>query len=90
MASSSQEPVRQGRQEPAAKRNRREMARDLAVLAVVVLAIVFAVVNINSVSVDWIVGSGHAPLIIVIAISVIAGFVLGWYGQRSGARRRRR
>jgi uncharacterized integral membrane protein len=87
MASSSQEPVRQEPTPP--KRSRRETARDLSVLAVVVVAVVFAVVNIDSVKVDWIVGSSKAPLIIVIAISVIAGFVLGWYGQRSGARRRR-
>jgi uncharacterized integral membrane protein len=66
------------------------MARDGLVLGVVVVAVVFAVVNIDSVKVDWIVGSGHAPLIIVIAISVIAGFVLGRYGQRSAARHRRR
>jgi uncharacterized integral membrane protein len=66
------------------------MARDGLVLGVVVVAVVFAVVNIDSVKVDWIVGSSSAPLIIVIAISVIAGFVLGWYGQRSGGQRRRR
>jgi uncharacterized integral membrane protein len=88
MASSSQEPVPQEPGRP--KRNRREAARDGLVLGVVVLAVVFAVVNLSSVKFDWIVGSSHAPLIIVIAISVIAGFVLGWYGQRSGARRRRR
>jgi uncharacterized integral membrane protein len=88
MASSSQEPVRQ---EPTAPtRSRREMARDGFVLAVVVVAVVFAVVNIDSVKVDWIVDSSRAPLIIVIAISVIAGFVLGRYGQRSGGHRRRR
>jgi uncharacterized integral membrane protein len=88
MAGSSQEPIRQEPTSPT--RSRREVARDVLVLGVVVVAIVFAVVNIDSVKVDWIVGSSSAPLIIVIAISVIAGFVLGWYGQRSGGQRRRR
>jgi uncharacterized integral membrane protein len=88
MATPSQDPVQH---EPAPpKRDRREVARDVSVLTVVVVAVVFAVVNLDSVKVDWIVGSSHAPLIIVIAISVIAGFVLGRFGQRSGGHRRRR
>jgi uncharacterized integral membrane protein len=87
MATSSQEPVRQEPTKP--QRPRGEVARDVFVLGVVVVAIVFAVVNLDSVKVDWIVGSSHAPLIIVIAISVIAGFVLGRFAQRSGGQKRR-
>jgi uncharacterized integral membrane protein len=88
MESSSQEPVRP---EPTApERDRRETARTVFGIAVLVVAVVFAVVNLDSVKVDWIVGSSHAPLIIVIAISVIVGLVLGRLGERSGVRRRRR
>jgi uncharacterized integral membrane protein len=69
---------------------RREVARAAVIVVVLVIAVVFAVVNLDSVRVDWIVGSGHAPLIIVIAISIIAGLLMGWLGQRFGANRRRR
>jgi uncharacterized integral membrane protein len=71
------------------QRDRREQARIVVGLTVIILAIVFAVVNLNSVEVDWIVSSSKAPLIIVIAISVVGGFVLGWLGHRGSTRRRR-
>jgi uncharacterized integral membrane protein len=69
---------------------RREVARAVVIVGVLVIAVVFAVLNLDSVRVDWIVGSSHAPLIIVIAISMLAGLVIGWLGQRFGASRRRR
>jgi uncharacterized integral membrane protein len=92
MATSSQDPAppERGRRElGSSEHDRRELARTGFGIAVVVVAIVFALVNLNSVKVDWIVGSGHAPLIIVIAISVLAGAVMGWLGQRASRRRRR-
>lgn len=52
------------------------------------LAIAFAVLNLNQVKVDWIVGSGHAPLIVVIAISVLVGIVFTHLAERVGRRRR--
>lgn len=52
------------------------------------LAIVFAVVNLNQVKVDWIVGSGHAPLIIVIVISLLVGVVFTHLAERVGRKRR--
>lgn len=48
----------------------------------------FAVLNLNQVKVDWIVGSGHAPLIVVIAISVLMGVVLTHFVERVGRKRR--
>ena len=74
---------------PKTSLDRREQARTFVGVAVVVVAIVFAVVNLNKVEVDWIVSSSKAPLIIVIAISVIGGFVLGWLGHRGTGKRRR-
>ncbi len=57
----------------------------------VVLAILitlFAVLNLNSVKVDWIFGSGHAPLIIVIVISLLVGIVLTYAAERIIHKRR--
>jgi uncharacterized integral membrane protein len=52
------------------------------------LAIAFAVVNLSQVKVDWIVGSGHAPLIIVIVISLLVGVVFTHLAERVGRKRR--
>jgi len=57
----------------------------------VVLAILitlFAVFNLRDVKVDWIVGSGHAPLIIVIVISVLIGILLTYFAERITSKRR--
>jgi uncharacterized integral membrane protein len=50
--------------------------------------IVFAVLNLNQVKVNWIVGSGHAPLIIVMVICVLIGAVLTHFAERAGRKRR--
>ncbi len=50
--------------------------------------IAFALLNLNQVRVDWIVGSGHAPLIIVIVISLLVGIVLTYFAERLSRRRR--
>jgi uncharacterized integral membrane protein len=57
-------------------------------LLLAALAIAFAVLNLNQVKVDWIVGSGHAPLIIVIVISLLVGIVFTHFAERVGRRRR--
>ncbi len=57
-------------------------------LAAAAVFIVFAVLNLNQVKVDWIIGSGHAPLIIVIVISLLVGIVLTYSAERMGRKRR--
>jgi uncharacterized integral membrane protein len=37
------------------------------------VGLAFALVNLRNVKVDWIVGSAHSPLILVIAVSVLIG-----------------
>jgi uncharacterized integral membrane protein len=37
------------------------------------VGLAFALVNLGNVNVDWIVGSAHSPLILVIAVSVLIG-----------------
>ena len=50
-------------------RSRKEQSRLLALGFVVALAIVFAVVNLNDVSVNWIVTTSETSLTVVIAPS---------------------
>jgi uncharacterized integral membrane protein len=72
----------------ADRRSRRESARTGALLAVAIVITVFAVLNVDSVKVHWIVGSGKAPLIIVIVISLLVGVVLTHFAERRAAKRR--
>ena len=65
-----------------------ERAKAVFPLVLAALAIAFAVLNLNQVKVDWIVGSGHAPLIIVIVISLLVGIVFTHLAERVGRRRR--
>lgn len=71
-----------------ARRSRRERARSVGLVAIGMLVVVFAVVNLNKVKVDWIVGSTRTPLIIVIAVSLLVGIVLTHFAERRAAKRR--
>jgi uncharacterized integral membrane protein len=60
----------------------RERARTIALVVLAILMTLFAVLNLKDVKVDWIVGSGKAPLIIVIVVSVLIGAVLSYFADR--------
>lgn len=53
-----------------------------------VLITLFAVLNLHEVKVDWILGSGRAPLIIVVVVSVLVGIVLTYFAERISRKRR--
>jgi uncharacterized integral membrane protein len=74
-----------GAQHP--KRSRRELARTAGFVILAVLITLFAVLNTESVKVNWIFGSGKAPLIVVILISVLFGIVLTYLVDRIKSRR---
>jgi uncharacterized integral membrane protein len=74
---------------PEPKRRRREQARTAGLVLLAVLITLFAVLNLNSVKVNWIFGSGEAPLIIVIVVSVLVGIVLTYLVDRRASNRRR-
>jgi uncharacterized integral membrane protein len=59
-----------------------------ALVALAILITLFAVLNVDEVKVHWIVGSGHAPLIIVIVISLFVGAVLARFAARRSSKRR--
>lgn len=58
----------------------------LVVLAILIT--LFAVFNLDEVKVDWVFGSGRAPLIVVIVISLLCGIVLTYFADRLYRRRR--
>lgn len=77
-------------QTPASKpkRSNRELARTGALVALAVLMTLFAVFNLEDVEVNLVFGSGHAPLIVVIVLSVLVGVVLTHFAERRSAKRR--
>ena len=66
-------------------RGRREQARTIAALGLGGLGAAFAVLNVDEVDVNWILGTWSTPLIIVIAASLLIGAGLGFLvGRRRG------
>src|ERR1019366_4580063 len=53
------------------QRSKSELARTGALVVLAVLITLFAVLNVKQVKVNWIFGSGHAPLILVIVGSLL-------------------
>ncbi len=71
--------------------DRKARARQIGVVALTVLATLFAVLNLDKVSVNWIVGTWRTPLIVVIAASMLIGAGAGFLAARrssSGAPKR--
>ena len=82
-------------QEPsssAKKQGRRrspgESTRTAALVGLAILMTLFAVFNLDEVKVHWVFGSGRAPLIIVIVISLLVGIVLTYFAERRSRSRR--
>jgi uncharacterized integral membrane protein len=73
-----------GRRRPSilAKENRRLLYG----LVIGALTAAFAVVNLDEVEVNWLLGTWETPLIIVIAVSFVLGAIVGWF---AGATRRK-
>jgi lipopolysaccharide assembly protein A len=70
------------------RRTRRERARTVALVLLAVLITLFAVFNLKEVEVSWIFGSGKAPLIIVIVISLLVGILLTHFAELRYRRKR--
>jgi uncharacterized integral membrane protein len=50
-------------------------------LVVVTAVVVFALANTNKVDVDWVLNSARAPLWSVIAVSAVAGVIVGFLAR---------
>ncbi len=88
-APTGQAPRRPAEKAPNEKRRpRRELARSALILVLAGLILAFAIANLKQVEVDWLFGSGHAPLIIVIAISLVVGILLSHFTGRLARWRR--
>jgi uncharacterized integral membrane protein len=72
----------------AETRSRREMTRTASLVILAVLITLFAVFNLKEVRVSYVFGSGKAPLIIVIVISLLVGIVLTYFADRRPRKRR--
>ncbi|MFL5819544.1 MAG: hypothetical protein ACJ76S_02530 [Solirubrobacteraceae bacterium] len=46
------------------------------------LAVLFAVLNLAEVRVHWIIATWYTPLIVVILLSLVIGWTLGWLTTR--------
>ncbi len=66
----------------------REMFRTGGLVVLAVLMTLFAVLNLEKVEVNWIFGSGKAPLIIVIVVSLLVGVIFTHFAERRSSRRR--
>lgn len=60
-----------------ARANRLEPVRLAAAALLGGLAVLFAVLNLDEVAVNWIFFEGRTPLIVVIVLSVLVGAILG-------------
>lgn len=71
------------------QRGKRELRRQAGVAILAILITLFAVFNLNEVKVSYVFGSGKAPLIIVIVISMLVGIVITYLAERLPRRRRK-
>jgi uncharacterized integral membrane protein len=78
---------------PAPTEPSRSVTRKQAASAVgVVVVAVFALINLQSVTMHWVVGTTHTPLIVLVAICVLigggVGFLVGRRTRTPGRRER--
>ena len=85
---SAPEPISASSKKKADRRSRRERSRTAAAVLLAILITLFAVLNVKDVKVNWIVGSGEAPLIIVIVVSLLVGGLLTHFAERRRAKKR--
>lgn len=74
---------------PPERPSKREIvtSKSVAAVAVAILLIAFGLSNRDDVPVDWLVGTTHTPLIVVILVSAGLGAILGGAAVRKSSRR---
>ena len=73
-----------GRDDATPARRRRERVRTVAAFGLGGLGALFAVLNVDEVDVNWVLGTWSTPLIVVIALSIVIGAGLGYLVARRG------
>lgn len=72
--------------EAAGQRSRKERSRRIAIGILAAVALLFAALNFHSVSVHLLFGTVTMPLVIVIAVCLLLGGLVGAYLGRRGRR----
>ena len=62
--------------------SRRVGARQIIVTVIAIVLLVFALVNLEDANIDFVVGDVTIPLVLVIVICAVLGFVIGWFVGR--------
>jgi uncharacterized integral membrane protein len=57
-------------------------AKQITVTVIAIILLVFAVVNLEDVKIDFVATDVTAPLVLVILICAALGFVIGWFVGR--------
>ena len=52
--------------------------KQVATAALVVVVVLFALLNLQGVSMNWVVGTTHTPLIVVVAVCSLIGLAVGF------------
>jgi uncharacterized integral membrane protein len=86
--SAAERPASVPSEERPRRRSTRDRARTGALVVLAVFITVFAVLNLEEVKVNWIFGSGKAPLIVVILISLLAGGLIIYVAERRPRKRK--
>jgi uncharacterized integral membrane protein len=62
----------------AAEGGRKISIKTILLVVLAAVLVLFAALNTDEVSVDWILGSWQTPLIVVILLVGVLGFAIGW------------
>lgn len=84
MTSSERDAETPSRRVPA--RSREERLRLAGAFALGALVVLFAVLNLDDVQVNWIVATWDTPLIVVILLSLLVGTAIGWIASQRRSR----
>ncbi len=68
--------------EPGGRPSNRSPARTVVLWALVVFAVLFAVLNLDSVKVHWVIGTWETSLLVVILLFFALGALAGWFAAR--------
>jgi uncharacterized integral membrane protein len=75
-------------QEKRPKRNAREETRLAVAVVLAGLGTAFALLNLNHAKVNYIFGTGHPRMLLVIVACLVIGGVIGWIAGRRRAGRK--
>ncbi|HEX5145765.1 MAG TPA: LapA family protein [Conexibacter sp.] len=84
---SERAPHRAGTDGPASERSRTDRSRRVAIAILAAVALLFAVLNFDSVEVHLLFGTVTMPLVIVIAACLLIGGLIGSYVGRRRLKR---